>query len=674
MESIKIYKKSIKTLTSILFFIIVIHTQAQQFTDVTVSAGLSSPNGMGFNVVWIDYNNDGLLDIFGSSDISFFYCNNGDGTFTDVTNSTGLSDIIPNSIAVADYDKDGFQDLLIASNFYSTPVIVYKNVNGQYFEPVDSLVNYAEEALWLDYNGDGLLDIFVNKLSNVVLYKNKGNNIFQDVTESMGLTNTKGVAASATDFNNDGFTDIYICSSSRNSFFKNQGAGFYQDITNTAGVGNFGNTVAVTWGDYNNDGYMDLYFANIQSNHNLLFKNNGDETFTNFTYSAGVPDVGDARSCSFIDYNNDTWLDLFNTNHISPNKLYKNNKDGTFTDVASESNISDPEDGFGISWGDYDKDGDLDVLICGHNSLTLNLLRNDGGDLKNYIFLNLHGVYDNASGIGTRINLFTDGNCQIRDLCGVTGNNGQNALPAHFGLDTASIVDSIILRWQSGMIQKLYNITANQYLDITQQGNVPPVVFHLLTPQTDTLIPNKVIDFKWSSSIDPDNNNPIEYNLVMNSVNNDTIITGITDTTISLDLSNWAVSDSIIQWYVIATDEETFRNSWENWQFIYSPETDIYPQNKMLYTSKLYDNYPNPFNSKTKIKYYISRDGKVELKIYNITGELIITLVNEMKKSGHYEVIWNCKDKNNESVSSGIYFYILQTDNYYEMKKCIMIN
>ena len=508
----------------------------------------------------------------------------------------------------------------------------------------------------------------------MVLYKNKDDNIFQDVTESMGLTNTKGIAASASDFNNDGFTDIYICSSSRNSFFKNQAADFYQDITNTAGVGNFNCTVAVTWGDYNKDGYMDLYFANIQSNHNYLFNNNGNETFTDFTYAAGVPDIGDARSCSFIDYNNDTWIDLFNTNHVSPNKLYKNNKDGTFTDVASESNISDPQDGFGISWGDYDMDGDLDVLICGHNSLCLNLLRNDGGDLKNYIFLNLHGIYDNASGIGTRINLFIDGNCQIQDLCGVAGNNGQNALPVHFGLDTASIVDSIILRWPSGMIQKLYNITANQYINITQQGNVPPRIFHLLTPSPDTLMSNKVIDFKWSSSFDPDNNNPIEYNIALNSVNKDTIITNIQDTVYSVDLSVWTMSDSTIQWYVIATDGETFLNSWESWKFNYSPTISIEEKNKITEKSILYNNYPNPFSKSTLIGYNLIGSGNVVLKVYNFLGQEVRTLVNENQTAGKHSVVWDGTHNSGEKKDPGIYFYTIKLKNkLLGSKKMILI-
>ena len=676
------YKNIFKPLSFILFFIIAIQSQSQYFTDVTISANITSPAGMGFNVVWIDYNNDGFLDFFGSADETFFYRNSGDGTFTNVTQTTGLAGIIPNSMAVADYDKDGYKDLLIASNMYGIPVVIYQNINGEYFQAADSLDDYAETALWIDYNGDGYLDVFSSCSSGVELYQNIGDNTFHDVTASMGLTDIAGVTASAADFNNDGFSDIYVGAYSRNTLLKNIAGTFYEDVTNSAGVADFRKTVAVAWGDYNNDGNMDLYSANIQSNRNVFFKNNGNETFTDLTQVAGIPDLGDARTCTWIDYNNDGWMDLFNTNHINPNKLYLNNEDGTFTDVASASGITDPEDGFGISWGDYDRDGDLDVIICGHTGLTLNLLRNDGGNSKNYLFLNIKGVFDNASGIGTRIKLYAGGECQTQDLCGATGNHGQNALPVHFGLDTVTMVDSIILIWPSGMIQKLYNIAANQYIDIIQDGNVPPCIFHLLCPTQDTIIPNKIVNFIWSSSEDPDNNNPIEYYLALNSSNNDTLISGIADTTISVDISNWAIADSSVQWHVIATDGECFRNSWENWEFIYSPTTAIDDIYKKAEETVLYSNYPNPFSYETTISFYIAEDVKnAEIIIYNIKRQKIKSFdvtqsPSASLRTGGAEgsIVWNGTDDSGNPVGSGVYFYQLITrNNFSETKRMLLL-
>jgi hypothetical protein len=247
-------KNIIKLIISLTLFILSNQVQSQSFTDVTVSANITEPVGMGSTVVWIDYNNDSFPDFFGSADETFFYMNNGDATFTNVTQSTGLAGIYPNSITVADYDKDGYKDMLITSKMLGVPVTIYRNINGEYFQAAETLSDYAENALWLDYNNDGHLDVFVSDGYGVELFKNNGDNTFQDVTDLMGLTNIQGLTASAADYNNDGFTDIYIGKNSHNTLIKNIAGAFYQNVTNLAGVADFNNTRAVAWGDYNDDG------------------------------------------------------------------------------------------------------------------------------------------------------------------------------------------------------------------------------------------------------------------------------------------------------------------------------------------------------------------------------------------------------------------------------------
>ncbi len=182
-------KNIIKLIISLTLFILFSQVHSQSFTDVTVSANITVPVGSGFTVVWIDYNNDSFPDFFGSADETFFYLNNGDGTFTNVTQSTGLAGIDPNSITVADYDKDGYKDMLITSKMLGVPVTIYRNINGEYFQAAETLSDYAENALWLDYNNDGHLDVFVSDGYGVELFKNNGDNTFQDVTDLMGLTN-----------------------------------------------------------------------------------------------------------------------------------------------------------------------------------------------------------------------------------------------------------------------------------------------------------------------------------------------------------------------------------------------------------------------------------------------------------------------------------------------------
>ncbi|MCK4818648.1 VCBS repeat-containing protein [bacterium] len=444
---------------------------SQTFTDVTVDAGIVLSASMGNTVVWLDYDNDGRLDFYGNTnEFAFFYKNNGNGTFTNITTSMGLSGTDPASVAVADFDKDGYDDLLIVSKHVSIPVRIYKNMLGNNFQVVFEGQSSIERAIWLDFEGDGDLDIFCNTGGFPLLYLNDGEGNFTESAAGMNFNNDSGITAAAADMNNDGFTDIYACSyGSANRLYKNIAGGNVEDISFSAHVADYNKGVSQSWGDYNNDGFLDLYVSNIQSNRNILFKNLGNETFSDVTYDAGVADAGDARTSAWVDFNNDGLMDLFTTNHINENRLYQNNGNGTFTDVAEEWNIRNPEDGFGISWGDYDLDGDQDVLICGH-TYSVKLLRNDGNNPGNYLDVELEGIFDNASGIGTRIEVYVGGQMTVQEVNGGRGARCQDALIAHFGLAAAAQADSLIVKWQSGMVQKLYYISANQLITIVQDA------------------------------------------------------------------------------------------------------------------------------------------------------------------------------------------------------------
>ena len=458
-------------LAALMLLLTASETFPQTFTDVTVDAGIVLSPSMGNTVVWLDYNNDGWLDFYGNTDeFAFFYKNNANNTFTNIITSTGLSGIDSESVAVADFDKDGYVDLLIVSKNLSLPVRIYKNMSGNSFQIVFEGQSGIERAIWLDFEGDGDLDIFCNTGGFPLLYLNDGEGNFIESAAGMNFNNDSGITSAAADMNNDGLTDIYTCNyGSANRLYKNIAGGNVEDISFSAHVADYNKGVSQSWGDYNNDGFLDLYVSNIQSNRNILYKNLGDETFSDVTYDAGVADAGDARTSAWVDFNNDGLMDLFTTNHINENRLYQNNGDGTFTDMAEEWNIRDPEDGFGISWGDYDLDGDQDVLICGHNN-TMSLLRNDGNNLGNYLDVELQGVSDNASGIGSRIEVYVNGQMTVQEVNGGRGARCQDALITHFGLAAAAQADSLIVKWQNGMVQKLYDITANQLITIVQNA------------------------------------------------------------------------------------------------------------------------------------------------------------------------------------------------------------
>lgn len=544
----------------------------QTFTDITQQSGLNISPGMGDVAVWIDHNNNGWLDFFYSSNNqTLFYENNGDGTFTDKTLQSGLSTSMPYAVAIGDFDNNGYTDLLISSIHVTTPLKIFKNMSGNGFTEIYSAPFACQRAIWIDYNGNGLLDIFCNTWqSQARMLKNNGDGTFAEVTGSMNFHPQSGSTAAAADYNNNGLQDIYTTSAANtatNRLYGNVAASTYSDETFNAFVMDYRRGVAQAWGDFNNNGWMDLYVSNINSNRNVFFKNNGDGTFTEAALAAGIQDVGDARTCAWLDVNNNGLLDLFTTNHVNPNRLYVNNGNETFTNIAQAAGIAEPQDGFAISWGDFDRDGDLDVLIAGH-SYGLVLLRNDGGNELNFLNVTLVGDYDNRSGIGARVTIYHDSNMQIREVNGGRGSVSQDALSQHFGLGSAEMVDSLVIRWPSGMIQKLYDIEPNQFITIQQDGNVPPAIFHLIEPEPDSLYTSSLVTFSWTASFDPDSSNPVDYYLYLSNTLNDTIIGPVQDTTLLLQTAAW-MQDENTYWHVYASDGIDQRRSWEQWEFNY---------------------------------------------------------------------------------------------------------
>jgi len=640
---------------------------AQTFVDVTVPAGINLNPALGHVVVWIDHNQDGWLDFFGSTDQeSFFYENNGDGTFTDITSQSGLSSLDTESLAVADYNCDGYPDLLITSNNQSIPAKVYKNNVGNGFTEAFIAEDGAYRAIWLDYNYDGHLDMFCNTGYFPLLFLNDGNGNFTNVADDMGFNQNSGSTSAVSDYNNDGLLDIYCTTNSgTNRLYKNLAGENFIDVTFEAQVSDFRDGVAQCWGDYNDDGWMDLYIANIGSNRNILFRNEGNGTFDDVTIAAGVGDAGDARTCSWLDVNNDGLLDLFTTNHINPNKLYLNNGNETFSDVASDLSIDSPIDGFGLSWGDYDRDGDLDVLIAGHFG-PLNLLRNDMVIVDHYLDVLLLGNYDNKTGIGARITVFFEGESSIREVNGGTGARSQDATELHFGLGSTQMVDSILILWPSGMKQKLFDIAANQLITIEQEGNVPPSYFHLLEPNPDSIVAGQQVSFIWRSSIDPDSGNQIEYFVHLHTPQRDTVIGPLSDTTIIIDMKAWMESDSTY-WFVKASDGFDYRNSWEVWLLNYSYYVNIREQdiNKFKRFCEIRIT-PQPVREIMFVNLVTKQSGRYEFSIYNISGGICHIQHFELK-SGENQLMFDVS-----SLPKGIYFLSISSGTELQTTKIVI--
>ncbi len=433
-----------------------------KFVNVTNEVGFIGISDNGEACAWGDVNSDGLLDIFlgnfdGYEPTHKLFRNTGT-VFEDITQGSGIPyDQIIRSSTWADYDNDGKPDLLIATILAPSFPILLKNIDGTKFKDVSESAGITKKgtifhAIWGDYNNDGFIDILqVNLGPRPYLYKNNGDGTFSEVSESAGLGVERANSAIWFDYNNDGFLDIYFANGGENSLYKNNGDGTFTKIQDAGGASGDKRwrTSGVCSGDYNNDGYIDIYISNISSQRNALYRNNGDGTFSDVTEKTGTADVGDGRTCAFVDFNNDGFLDIFTTNHTQPNRLYKNDGKGKFVDVASKVGIAIPIiDVFGASWGDYNGDAFMDVFLTGH--IGVGLLKNTTNTNRGVVIrLEGNGKTTNASAIGSRVTLKTDSLTQVREVSGGRGNCEQDMLPVHFGLGKAKKAH-ISVRWTDG--------------------------------------------------------------------------------------------------------------------------------------------------------------------------------------------------------------------------------
>ena len=450
------------------------------FTDVTEIAGVGD-TGYGHGCAVGDYNNDGQLDLYVTNyGTNRFYRNNGDGTFTDVAEAAGV--IEPRwstSCAFADYDQDGNLDLYV----------------------VNYIVFDIAENPWCGLKEKGIRaycepDNF--PAQSDTLFRNNGDGTFADVTKSAGIYNItgKGLGVVWSDYNNDRTPDIYVANdSTENLFYRNNGDGTFEEIGFMVGValsedGAAENGMGTAFGDWNNDGWFDLTVTNYAQQTNTLYHNDADGFFTDATTTTKTaqityPYLGWATA--FIDYDNDGYQDLFVANgHLHENLpelgqegtygqrnlLFRNNHDGTFTE--SSKSLGDGmklEDvSRGATFADYDLDGDIDIVVTNSNAPP-RLLRNDGGNRKNWLQIQLISTNGSTDAIGARIKITTGELTQTREVRSGDGYLSQRDLTLHFGIGNYENVDSIAVHWQNGVEQLIKDVAVNQVISLEEKGN-----------------------------------------------------------------------------------------------------------------------------------------------------------------------------------------------------------
>jgi len=529
-----------------------------RFTDVANRAGLTHtvPYGaiekkryilevVGCGVAFIDYDNDGWMDLFVLSGTRLegapgatnrLYRNNRDGTFRDVTEKAGLVRTgWASAVTVGDYDNDGFEDIFIT--YYGQNVLYRNNGNGTFTDVTakaglsQNVVRYGSGCTWVDYDRDGHLDLFVatylgttlEKLPKpgenpdcnwkgiavncgprglptgfVQLFHNNGDGTFSEVSEKSGVSAARGgypMTAVAADFDNDGWPDIYVACDSKPSFlFRNQhdgtfreeglerGAALSEDGMEQAGMG-------IGVGDTNLDGSLDLVKTHFSDDTHVLYLNDGKGFFDDHTIRAGL--AVETRyvgwGAGIVDLDNDGFPDLFIvTGSVypeverqlpsypfkTPRLIFRNLGNGRFEELIEEAGpgIAAAHSSRGCAFGDFDNDGDIDVLVMNMNEPP-SLLRNDLSGANNWVKVRLIGTKSNRSAIGSRVTARYGERRQTQEVLAQSSFYSVDDRRLHFGLGAATTAE-LTIRWTNGGAETIRNVAAGQLVTIREGSGV----------------------------------------------------------------------------------------------------------------------------------------------------------------------------------------------------------
>jgi len=458
-------------------------------------------------VSFCDFDGDGWDDLTFATEVGYevkFFKNNS-GTFTEISN---LGPIFNSDktlqINWVDYDNDGDKDLFIVSHSGSNKL--YQNDGTFTFSDVtfsagiDISTLYAFGASWGDYNNDSYLDIFIsyrdesqpNDIYFNTLYKNNGDGTFTDVSAATGLDLTDNLlsfCSSFFDYDNDGWQDIYIANDKQdneNIMYHNNGDGTFSDTSVATGTNVSIDAMSTAISDCNNDGYLDIYVTNTTMG-NVFFENNGDGTFTDIASTNGTLMETVAWGAVFLDADNDMDTDLYvsglfttaNQPSFLPSAFYENQGDDTFLIPNTAGSGFDADDSMSYSnaIGDVDNDGYPDIVVVNRESN--NFIFHNNGSSNNYLKVRLEGTTSNRDGIGSWIQAYNNGVPQNRYTLLGEGFTSQNSNSEFFGLGAETVVDSLKVKWLSGTVDILYNVSVNQTLSVVEGSSLSVNKFDL---------------------------------------------------------------------------------------------------------------------------------------------------------------------------------------------------
>ena len=461
------------------------------FTKVT-QGDIVNDGGWCYAMAWSDFNGDNLADLFVTNNDgnngkhNFLYMNNGDGTFNKVTGSPVYTDGGSSyGCTAADINNDGYPDLFV-SNYNENNFLYLNNGDGTFMKVTDGPVvtdgGRSVGASFADYDRDGWLDLYVcNRDEPNFLYHNLGDGTFEKITDGSIVTDADNSSGCAWgDYDKDGWPDLIVVNVNvPNCLYHNNGNGTFTKITEGAIVTDISCCSGASWGDCNNDGYLDLFISTgvLGTYNDLFYMNNGDGTFTRITDSPVVNEPTWSSGSAWGDYDKDGDLDLVVAGYDGHNRLFSNDGNGIFVKITGNALVNDANYIEGLGWADIDGDGDLDIFTArnnyfgGNNALYLN-----NGNENHWLKLKCTGTTVNKNAIGARINVYANINGQQVDQCReITtqtggGQGGENELIQFYGMGDAVVADSVRVWWPNGMTQNITSVATDQLLTITEPG------------------------------------------------------------------------------------------------------------------------------------------------------------------------------------------------------------
>jgi hypothetical protein len=479
---------------------------------------------LGGGVAIFDMNNDGWEEIYltGGENRDKLYRNNADGTFTEVGVAAGLgftAAVTTMGVTTGDIDNDGFRDILILTDLGQEVLLFRNNGNGTFSRvigPFDASTSQRNlSASFGDVNKDGLLDIYITNYittSNVLfdqnelvngfahdcepdlLFINNGDLSFSESSATYGLSqNGCGLATTFTDFDGDSDADLFVVNDFGewvlpNFLYENQfPETFLNDVSTSLGLDTRMYGMGIAAGDYDRDGDFDYYATNIGPN--FLFRNDGT-SFSEVGETSGVENDSldglntTSWGCFFFDYDNDGWNDLFVANgeipaaefianvFFDPDKLFRNNGDGTFEDVTTVLDTISTQRGRGTAYGDLNNDGLLDIVVNNvsniQNGASAFVYLNSSVSTNNWINIKAQGTQANRDCFGCKVRVVANGISQVTEISGGSSHASHNSSIAHFGIGETALLDSVIVYFPSGVTKVVESLTANQTIIISE--------------------------------------------------------------------------------------------------------------------------------------------------------------------------------------------------------------